>query len=103
MHVYGAFRCYLGIHGIKESKLPNLKKILAIVHMPTPKTLKDIQVFNGMTQYYRCFIKDFSFIMVPITKLLWKIKAFEWMTKCQQAWEEIKYQYMDASILISPH
>jgi hypothetical protein len=43
-----------------------------------------------MAQYYKCFIKDFAFIMAPITKLLWKIKAFEWMAQCQQAWEEIK-------------
>jgi hypothetical protein len=30
-------------------KLPNPKKIAAFVHMLTPKTPKDIQVFNGMT------------------------------------------------------
>jgi hypothetical protein len=41
--------------------------------------------------------------MAPITKLLWKIKAFEWTAKCQQAWEEIKQRYMDALILISLH
>jgi hypothetical protein len=60
----------LGYVVSKEGKLPNPKKISAIVHMPTPKTLKDIHVFNGMSQYYRCFIKDFTFIMAPITKLL---------------------------------
>ncbi len=38
----------LGYVVFKEGKLPNLKKILAIVHMLTPKTPKDIQVFNGM-------------------------------------------------------
>jgi hypothetical protein len=32
----------------REGKLLDLKKILAIVHMPTPKTPNDIQVFNGM-------------------------------------------------------
>jgi hypothetical protein len=41
--------------------------------------------------------------MVPITKLLYKIEVFEWTTKCQQAWEEIKQHYMDAPILISSH
>jgi hypothetical protein len=46
--------------------------------MPTPKKPKDIHVFNGIAQYYWCFIKDFAFIMVPITKLLQKIEAFEW-------------------------
>jgi hypothetical protein len=32
----------------KEEKLSNLKEILTIVHMPTLKKAKDIQVFNGM-------------------------------------------------------
>jgi len=58
----------------KEGKLLHMKKILVIVHMPTLKTLKDIYVFNGITQYYRCFIKDFVVIMVPITKLLQRQK-----------------------------
>jgi hypothetical protein len=32
----------------KEGKIPNPKKILAIVNMLPPKTLKDIHVLNGM-------------------------------------------------------
>ncbi len=73
----------LGYMVSKEGKLPNFKKILAIVHMPTLKTPKDIQVFNGMAQYYKCFIKDFAFIMAPITKLLRKTKVFKGMATCQ--------------------
>jgi hypothetical protein len=42
----------LGYVVSKEGKLPDLKKILVVVHMPTPKTPKDIMVFNGMAQYY---------------------------------------------------
>ncbi len=90
MHVFGAFNIILGYVASKEGKLLDPKKFSAIVHMPTLKTPKDIQVFNCMAQYYKCFIKDFAFIMAPITKLLWQTKAFEWMIECQQAWEEIK-------------
>jgi hypothetical protein len=71
----------------KEDKLSNPKKILIIIHMPTPKTPKDIYVFNGMAQYYRYFIKDFAFIMAPIIKLLQNTEAFKWIAKCQQAWK----------------
>ncbi len=42
----------LGYVVSKEGKLLDLKKISAIVHMPTPKTPKNIMVFNGMAQYY---------------------------------------------------
>ncbi len=93
----------LGYVVSKEGKLSNLKKISISVHMPTLKTPKDIQVFNDMAQYYKCFIKDFAFMMVPITKLLQETKAFKWMTEYQQAWEEIKQRCMDALILIPPH
>ncbi len=55
----------LGYVVFKGSKLPDLKKISTTVHMPTLKTPKDIQVFNGMAQYYWCFVKDFAFIMAP--------------------------------------
>jgi hypothetical protein len=42
----------LGYVVSREGKLLDLKKISAIVHMPTPKTPKDLQVFNGIAQYY---------------------------------------------------
>jgi hypothetical protein len=53
-------------------KLPNFKKISTIMNMLALKILKDIHVFNGMAQFFSCFIKNFAFIMAPITKLLHK-------------------------------
>jgi hypothetical protein len=38
----------LGFISFKEGKLPNPKKIQAIVNMPPPKNPQQIQVFNGM-------------------------------------------------------
>jgi hypothetical protein len=49
----------LGYVVSEEGKLSNSEKKSTIVHMATMKTPKDIKVFNGMAQYYRCFIKDF--------------------------------------------
>ncbi len=75
-----AFMIFLGmILGLiisKERKLPDPKKIHAIVNMPPPKNPQHIQVFNGMAQFYRCFIKSFVAIMAPITKLTRKIETF---------------------------
>jgi hypothetical protein len=53
----------------KKKKLPYLKKIQAIVNMPPPKNPQQIQILNGMAQFYTCFIKNFV-VMVPITKLI---------------------------------
>ncbi len=71
--------------------------------MPPPKNPQQIQVFNGMAQFYRCFIKKIVIIMAPITKLTKKTQSFLWTTKCQKAWELIKHKYIEASILISPN
>jgi hypothetical protein len=72
----------LGYVVSKARKLSNSKKILIVVNMLTSKTPKDIHVFNGMAQFYWCFIKNFSFIMALITKLLRKIEVFVWTTEC---------------------
>jgi hypothetical protein len=50
------------------------KKVEALVNMLVLTTPHGIQVFNGMAQFYKCFIKNFVSIMSPITKLL---KTFE--------------------------
>ncbi len=56
----------LGFIASKERKLLDPKKIQVIINMPPPKNLQQIQVFNGMAQFYRCFIKNFVAIMAPI-------------------------------------
>ncbi len=71
--------------------------------MLVPKTPQEIQVFNGLAQFYKCFIRNFAFVMALITKLLIKIEMFEWIAKCQTIWEDIKYQYIQVPILINPN
>jgi hypothetical protein len=66
----------LGFIISKEGKLLDPKKIQTIVNMPLPKNSQQIQVFNGMAQFYRCFIKKIIVIITPITKLTKKIKTF---------------------------
>jgi hypothetical protein len=71
-------RMILGFIISKEGKLPYFLKIQAIVSMPPFKSPQQIQVFNGMAQFYRCFIKNFVFIMALITKLIKKTETFLW-------------------------
>jgi hypothetical protein len=58
--------------------------------MPVPTNPQKIQIFNGMLQFYRCFIKNFGFIMALITKLMRKKKSFIWTIECQEASDQIK-------------
>jgi hypothetical protein len=75
-----AFMVFLGmILGFiisKEGKLSYPKKIHVIVNMPPPKIPQQIEIFNGMAQFYKCFIKTFVAIMAPIMKLTRKIETF---------------------------
>jgi hypothetical protein len=67
-----------------------------------PTTALEIQSFLGLTGYYRRFIKDFSKIAKPMTKLLKKNKAFEWTAKCQASFEELKKRLTSAPVLVLP-
>lgn len=48
----------------------NPKKVEAILNFPTPKTLKDLRSFLGLSNYYRRFIRDYAKIAKPLTTLL---------------------------------
>jgi len=53
--------------------------------MPPLKNPQQIQIFNAMAQFYKCFMKTFIVIMAPITKLTRKIKTFLWIEESQKA------------------
>jgi hypothetical protein len=90
VHLWYVLKLFLRFIISKEGKIDNSKKIKVLVKMVVPKTPQDIQIYNGMAHFYICFIIKFASIMAPITKLLSKAKVFEWTTKCQIAWEDIK-------------
>jgi hypothetical protein len=69
-------RMILGFIISKEGKLSDPDKIQVIINMPPPVNPQHIPIFNGMAQFYRCFIKKIVAIMAPTTKLTKKTKLF---------------------------
>ncbi|CAN6925969.1 unnamed protein product, partial [Brassica oleracea] len=64
-------------HKISEKGIEVDKaKIDVMVGLPPPKTVKDIRSFLGHAGFYRRFIKDFSMITRPLTRLLCKKATF---------------------------
>jgi hypothetical protein len=51
-------------------------KVKDVLNWMPPTTALEIRSFLGLAGYYRHFIKDFSKIAKPMTKLLEKHKAF---------------------------
>jgi hypothetical protein len=78
----------------KEGKVMDPKKVEALVNMLIPTTLWEIQMFIGIAQFYKWFIKNFASIMSPITNLFRKCEVFEWIEECKNVREEIKNWYI---------
>ena len=57
-------------------------KIEAIVNWKPPRNVTEVRSFLGIAVYYRRFVKGFSVIASPLTKLLWKGVKYEWDDKC---------------------
>ncbi|GBC18044.2 hypothetical protein GLOIN_2v1843776 [Rhizophagus irregularis DAOM 181602=DAOM 197198] len=77
-------------------------KIEKIRNFPAPTSVTEIRSVLGLFSYYRKFIKDFSKIAKPISKLLQKETPFQWTEKQQKAFEHLKERLISAPILRYP-
>ncbi|GJR62882.1 reverse transcriptase domain-containing protein [Tanacetum coccineum] len=78
-------------------------KIGVISKLPPPTNIKGVRSFLGHVGFYRCFIKDFSKIARPLTKLLEKDTPFEFNGECQKAFESLKEKLTCAPVIVSPN
>nr|GEZ38958.1 DNA-directed DNA polymerase [Tanacetum cinerariifolium] len=77
-------------------------KVDVITKLPHPTTVKGIQRFLGHAGFYRMFIKDFSKIARPMTRLLKKDTPFIFFKECVEAFQTLKRKLTEAPILIAP-
>ncbi|GJS89619.1 reverse transcriptase domain-containing protein [Tanacetum coccineum] len=76
-------------------------KIDVIAKLPPPTNVKAIRSFLGHARFYRLFIKDFSKISRPMTKLLEKDPVFDFNKECIKALETLKEKLTNAPIMVS--
>ncbi|GJW30864.1 reverse transcriptase domain-containing protein [Tanacetum coccineum] len=79
------------------------EKISIISKLPPPTNIKGIRSFLRHAGFYRRFIKDFSKIARPLTKLLEKYTPFEFSDECQSAFELLKEKLTCAPVIVSPN
>ncbi|GJZ92016.1 putative reverse transcriptase domain-containing protein, partial [Tanacetum coccineum] len=77
-------------------------KIESIKYWASPKSPTEIRQFLGLAGYYRRFIKGFSKIAKPMTKLTQKKVKFEWGDKQETTFQLLKQKLCSAPILALP-
>jgi hypothetical protein len=74
-------------------------KIEAVSKWMQPSNVSEIQSFLRMAGYYRRFIKGFSSIAKPLTKLLKKENKFVWTPKCEESFQDTKKKLTTTPVL----
>ena len=77
----------------------NPNKIWAIIEMAPPRNVKKVQSLNSKIATLNRFVSRITNKCLPFFSTL--KKSFEWITKCQQAFENLK-TYLLSSPLLSP-
>nr|GEY32085.1 reverse transcriptase domain-containing protein [Tanacetum cinerariifolium] len=86
----------------KEGIEVDKAKVDVITKLSHPTIVKGIRSFLGHAGFYRRFIKDFSKIARPITRLLKKDTPFLFFKECVEAFQTLKRKLTEAPILIAP-
>lgn len=77
----------------------NAGLVKAIKEWPVPRTLRELQQFLGLAQYYHQFIDRFAHIAHPLFQLTKKDIPFAWNALHQHAFEILKERVCSAPVL----
>ena len=88
----------IGEDGVRMEK----EKVQGVVEWPVPKSVKDVQKFLGLANYYRWFVKDFAKIAKPLHEMMRKETKWNWGERQQKAFEELKERFTTEPVLVTP-
>nr|GEW63914.1 reverse transcriptase [Tanacetum cinerariifolium] len=77
-------------------------KVEAITKWPRPTTVTKVRSFLGLAGYYRRFVEGFSFLALPLTKLMRKGEKFVWNEEREKSFEELKRRLVSSPVLTLP-
>ena len=81
----------------------NPAKVSTVKNWKQHCTITKIKSFLGLARYYRKFIKGFSKIASPLTKLTQKDVKFNWDDRCERSFQMFKEKLTTAPILAIPN
>lgn len=81
---------FLGQIMRKEGILVDPSNIEAMKNWPRLASESKVQSFLGIASYYRCFVEEFSKIVVPLTKLTRKSMRLSSLDRCEASFKDLK-------------
>ena len=97
---------FLGHHVSARGALPLTSNMEAVQQFPEPATVKDMQVFLGMVNFYRHFVPNAACILLPLTDCLRGglplSSALSWSPEMSHAFQEAKAALTKATWLQHP-
>ena len=88
----------MGAEGIKMQE----EKVAEVLEWPRSKTVKDVQKFLGLANYYRQFMKDFARIAKLLHKLVRKDEEWNWGEEQEKTFKELKKVFTTQLVLVAP-
>ncbi|XP_072093102.1 transposon Tf2-1 polyprotein isoform X3 [Arachis hypogaea] len=93
---------FLGHVVSKQGIAVDPAKVEAVMNWERPTSVTEIRSFLGLARYYRRFIKGFSQLALPLTKLTRKDTPFIWTPECEGSFQELKHRLTTAPVLVLP-
>jgi len=78
------------------------ERIQAILQMPHPRNIKELQAFLGKINFLRRFIPNLAELIRLLNNMLKKDSKVKWTIEAKQAFEEIKIALTKTPVLTSP-
>ena len=70
--------------------------------MATPRRLKEVQSFFGLTSYYRRYVKGYCDVAHPLQILTEKNRALNWTGQCEETFNKVTKCQIFTPILSFP-
>jgi hypothetical protein len=96
------FDCLLGFIISRQGIRVDPIKVEAILNLPPPSTLRQLQSLQGKANFLRRFIPNYTEITRGFTWLLKKDSEFVWDTIANNAFEALKLSLTRAPLLFPP-